>query len=136
MNFFVKIIKKTLLGLPRGFYIRNVPMGVFFAVCFYVLFILTIKYPHEELYFIMPFFLFILAMLYPYSIFLSDQIRLGVNKMMYGGRNVEFGNIISRYQHKFFTMMFCYVLSFFMTPICITYLYFYNTSNEGKVIDA
>lgn len=85
---------------------------------------------------IAPLFFFILAVLYPYSVFLGGQITSWVNKIMYDGRSVTYGGFLSGVYDVAFKLMFFYVAAIFMAPVCITYLYFYNTSNEERVIDA
>ena len=70
---------------------------------------------------VLPFFIIDL-LLYPYSRFVYEQI---VGFIM--GNNVFYGEASSMLFYKFVTMMLCWLLSIFVAPFGLIYLYFHHS---------
>jgi hypothetical protein len=141
MNIIASTLKKTVLGLPRGFYLKNFIFGLAISFCYAAFFIYVASSykdgSHNYFFYVMiSIVLVMMSVAYPFSLFLLMQFKNGVGKHfgLSGGGN-HLGLFFKLYI-GFFTMLFSYSLSIFIAPVCITYLYFYNTSNEGKMIDA
>jgi hypothetical protein len=74
---------------------------------------------------VLPFFI-INLLLYPYSRFVYERV---IGFIM--GNNVFYGEATSMLWFKFITMMLCWLLSIFIAPLGLVYLYFHNSRAAG-----
>ena len=141
MNFIRSILNKTLFGLPSGFYLKNFIFGLVASVLYGAFLLYAFSShsgdSHFELFCVMiSIVLLLMSVSYPFALFMLTQVRDSVVRSLCGDRDFKsFGMLIKVYV-GFFVISFSYSLSVFIAPVCITYLYFYNTSNKGRVIDA
>lgn len=126
------IVQKTLGGLTKTYYFRQ----LFFGSLFLVLFIWMSMLPHPEgsdprpgSMLIMILFV-INTLLYPYSRFVYERI---VGFVL--GDNVFFGPAIVMMGMKIITMFLCWGFAIFIAPIGLLYLYFHHTKHEKLHLD-
>jgi len=113
------IIQKTLGGLSRQYYFRQLFFGLVIAAFTYYMSTQGGKAP-------MPIgmmvFTVVTTLLYPYSRFVYESI---MGYIM--GNNIFIGNAIIMLMVKFMTMVMCWAGALLIAPIGLAYLYYHHT---------
>lgn len=116
-----KILQKTLGGLDKAYYLRQLFFGAIFGIIMIALFLQS---PNE-----IPFYVFIYYVicifLYPYSRFVYEGI---VGFIV--GENIFIANIITMLFVKFVTMSICFMFAPMIAIVGFLYLYFFHTKNN------
>ena len=118
------ILSKTFGGLSREYYFRNFIFGLIFPALFYFTFYqgkTEIEIPFGLIAFVL-----VNTFLYPYARFVYEKIMGFIF-----GKNVFSVNAILFLISKFITMYLCWVLSIFIAPLGLSYLYFYHTKTKN-----
>ncbi len=116
------IIQKTFGGLSGQYLFRQYLFSIgLTALCLYMAFTSANANNHSVA--ISTVALFIVnLLLYPYSRFVYEQV---VSFVM--GNNVFFVNALFMLLVKFITMFICWMLSIFIAPLGLAYLYFHHS---------
>jgi len=114
-------VQKTLGGLSKQYYFRQ----IFFGIVMSALFLVMVSQGDHPVPIFLMIFLAINTLLYPYSRFVYES---AVGFIM--GENVFFVNAIFMLFAKLFTMMMCWGFAIFIAPIGLVYLYFHHGKAE------
>lgn len=116
------ILKKTFGGLSGQYLFRQYFFSLLlFGLCMTCVYLSSQAIRQPINLNVLPLFIIDL-LLYPYSRFVYERI---VGFIM--GNNVFYGEASRMLFYKFVTMMLCWLLSIFIAPIGLIYLYFHHS---------
>lgn len=116
------VIAKTLGGLTRAYYLRQLFFGLLFFAAFAAL---TMKSIHTT-----PVgtwvFMGINVLLYPYSRFVYESVV-----DFFTGNNLFVFNAVLLLTVKLITMLMCFLFAIFIAPLGLAYLYYHHSKNTA-----
>jgi len=113
------IFRKTLGGLTREYYIRQLFFGVLLSA---LMLFMSSNGDIENIKIKMIIFVLISTFLYPYARFIYESI---IDFII--GDNIFIHNAMFMLIFKFITMFLCWAFAIFIAPVGLLYLYYVNS---------
>ena len=116
------ILRKTFGGLSGQYLFRQYFFSLFlFGFCMALLYLSSQATGQPMNLAVLPFSI-INLLLYPYSRFVYERVAGFIM-----GNNTIYGDATRMLWYKFITMMLCWLLSIFIAPLGLIYLYIHNS---------
>lgn len=116
------VLRKTIGGLSRPYYYRQLFFALFLAGIFLLTFA-RVTYPASIVAWL---FAAVSTLLYPYSRFVYESVASFIM-----GDNIFFISAPIMLLVKYTTMFMCWIGSIFIAPIGLVYLYFHHSKNSS-----